>query len=433
MASAKFVGTFVGVESQNTNIAGPPLPLTDTAVRNAKPRKLPFKISDGGGLHLLIQPTGSRLWRLAYRFAGKQKTLALGTYPTTSLARAREGRESAKRLLADGKDPSAQKRRDKLALKVAGDATFKAIAIEYLENRRHALTPLYADQILRRLQADIFPHIGTRPISEIDAPELLDVLRKVEKRGVLEQARRLRQSVGQIFRYAMITGRAKHDPSTALKGALKPKGRQRHHTPMPRDELPSFLRTLSVYDGDPRTALALRLVVLTMVRTTELRAARWEEFEHLDAREPLWRIPAERMKARFEHLVPLSSQAVAVLAELRALPGAKANGFLFPSPSRDGCMSNNTMLFALYRMGWHGRATVHGFRGVASTILNEMGFPPDWIERQLAHDERDDVRGAYNSAQYLSGRRQMLQRWADWLDEVTASGNVVALEREDAA
>lgn len=409
------------------------MPLTDTAIRNAKPRSKPFKISDGGGLHLLVQPNGSRLWRLAYRFAGKQKTLALGSYPAVSLAKAREARDSAKRLLADGVDPSAQKRRDRLALKAAGDATFKAIALEYLDNRRHTLTPLYADQLLRRLEADVFPYLGTRPIAEIDAPELLDVLRRIEKRGVLEQARRLRQSIGQVFRYAMITGRAKHDPSTALKGALKPKGRQKHHMPMPRDELPGFLRGLDAYDGDPRTALALRLIVLIMVRTTELRAARWEEFEHLDGREPLWRIPAERMKARFEHLVPLSSQAVAALAELHELPGAKANGFLFPSPSREGCMSNNTMLFALYRMGWHGRATVHGFRGVASTILNEMGFPPDWIERQLAHDERDEVRGAYNSAQYLPGRRQMLQRWANWLDEVKASGKVVVLLRADAA
>ncbi|WP_020085694.1 tyrosine-type recombinase/integrase [Hyphomicrobium zavarzinii] len=409
------------------------MPLTDTAIRNAKPRSEPFKISDGGGLHLLVQPNGSRLWRLAYRFASKQKTLSLGSYPTVSLAKARDVRESAKRLLADGIDPSAQKRRDKLAARAAGDATFKALALEYLDNRRHTLTPLYADQLLRRLEADVFPYLGTRPITEIDAPELLDVLRRIEKRGVLEQARRLRQSIGQVFRYAMITGRAKHDPSTALKGALKPKGRQKHHTPMPRDELPGFLRGLDAYDGDPRTALALRLIVLTMVRTTELRAARWEEFEHLDGREPLWRIPAERMKARFEHLVPLSNQAVAALAELRALPGAKTNGFLFPSPSREGCMSNNTMLFALYRMGWHGRATVHGFRGVSSTILNEMGFPPDWIERQLAHDERDDVRGAYNSAQYLPGRRQMLQRWADWLAEVKASGKVIVLAREAAA
>lgn len=409
------------------------MPLNDTAIRNAKARGEPFKISDGGGLHLLVQPNNSRLWRLAYRFAGKQKTLALGSYPTVTLAKAREMRDSAKRLLADGVDPSAQKRRDKLAARAAGDATFKALALEYLDNRRHTLTPLYADQLLRRLEADVFPQLGTRPIVEIDAPELLDVLRKIEKRGVLEQARRLRQSVGQVFRYAMITGRAKHDPSTALKGALKPKGRQKHYTPMPRDELPAFLRGLALYDGDPRTALALRLIVLTMVRTTELRAARWEEFERLDGREPLWRIPAERMKARFEHLVPLSSQAVAALAELRALPGAKSNGFLFPSPSREGCMSNNTMLFALYRMGWHGRATVHGFRGVASTILNEMGFPGDWIERQLAHDERDDVRGAYNSAQYLPGRRKMLQRWSDWLDEVKASGDFIVFVREDAA
>lgn len=408
------------------------MPLTDTAIRNAKPRSGPFKISDGGGLHLLIQTSGSRLWRLAYRFAGKQKTLALGSYPTVSLAKAREMRDNAKRHLADGIDPSAQKRRDKLARRAAGDATFKALALEYLDNRRHTLTPLYADQLLRRLETDVFPYLGTQPMTDIDAPELLDVLRRIEKRGVLEQARRLRQSIGQVFRYAMITGRAKHDPSTALKGALKPKGRQKHHTPMPRDELPGFLRGLDAYDGDPRTALALRLVVLTMVRTTELRAARWEEFEHLDGREPLWRIPAERMKARFEHLVPLSSQAAAALAELRALPGAKANGFLFPSPSHEGCMSNNTMLFALYRMGWHGRATVHGFRGVASTILNEMGFPGDWIERQLAHDERDDVRGAYNSAQYLPGRRKMLQRWADWLDEVKTSGMLVVFAREAA-
>lgn len=408
------------------------MPLTDTAIRSAKPRATPYKLSDGGGLHLLIAANGSKLWRLAYRFSGKQKTLALGTYPTVSLAKAREGRDGAKRLLVDGVDPGAQKRREKLAAKASGDATFKTIALEYLGNRRHTLTPLYADQLLRRLEADIFPSLGSRPIANIDAPELLDVLRKVENRGVLEQARRLRQSIGQVFRYAMVTGRAKHDPTVALKGALKPKGRQKHHAPMPREYLPSFLRSLESYDGDPRTAIALRLVVQTMVRTTELRAARWVEFENLDGREPLWRIPAERMKARFEHLVPLSTQSLAVLRELRGLPGAKDDDFLFPSPSREGCMSNNTMLFALYRLGYHGRATVHGFRGVASTILNEMGWPPDWIERQLAHDERDDVRGAYNSAQYLPGRRKMLQRWGDWLDEINRTGKVVVFAREAA-
>lgn len=408
------------------------MPLTDTAVRNAKPQTKPYKISDSGGLHLLIQTNGAKLWRLAYRFAGKQKTLALGGYPAVTLQKARKGRDDARQLLADGRDPSVQKRQEKVAARLGGDATFKALALEYLSNQRHALSPYYADQLQRRLERDIFPSLGRRPIAEIDALELLDVLRKVEKRGALEQAKRLRQTCGQVFRYAVITRRAKHDPTSGLKGALKPNGRQQHHRTMPRDELPDFLHALDTYDGDPRTALALRLVVLTFVRTSELRAARWEEFEGLEGREPLWRIPAERMKARFEHLVPLSPQAVAALKELAALPGSDANGFLFPSPSRDGCMSNNTMLYALYRLGWHGRATVHGFRGVASTILNEMGFNPDWIERQLAHDERDEVRGAYNSAQYLPGRRQMLQRWANWLDEVKANGKVALISREAA-
>lgn len=408
------------------------MPLTDTKINAAKPGEKPRKIADGGGLYLLIQPNGTKLWRLAYRFAGKQKTLAIGIYPATGLKRAREARENAKGLLFEGKDPGAEKRREKLAARVSADATFKSVALEYLSNRSHALTALYADQLLRRLEADIFPALGHRPIADIDAPELLDTLRRVERRGVLEQAKRLRQTCGQIFRYAVVTGRAKHDPSAALKGALKPKGRARHHAPMPRQDLPGFLRSLDAYDGDPRTAIALRLIVLTMVRTSELRAARWEEFENLEGTEPLWRIPPERMKARFEHLVPMSRQALAALNELSALPGAKPSGFLFPSPAREGCISNNTMLYALYRLGYHGRATVHGFRGVASTLLNEAGFNADWIELALAHDERNKVRGAYNSAQYLTGRRSMLQWWADWLDQVKVTGTVVALTREAA-
>lgn len=407
------------------------MPLTDTAIRNAKPRAKPYKLSDAGGLHLLVNPNGSRLWRLAYRFAGKQKTLALGAYPAVSLAKAREGRDDAKQRLAEGLDPSVEKRRQNLAAKTAGGNTFKALAEEFLANRRHTLTPYYAGQLGRRLARDVYPTLGHRPIDDIDSPELLDVLRKIEKRGALEQARRVRQTVGQIIRYAIVTGRARQDPSAPLRDALKPKGRQQHHKAMPRDELPEFLRALDTYEGDPRTTIALRLILLTMVRTTELRAACWVEFEHLDGREPLWRIPAERMKMRFEHLVPLSSQAVAALKELRDLPGA-GKGFLFPSPSREGCMSNNTLLYALYRMGYHSRATVHGFRGVASTILNEMGYPPDWIERQLAHDERNEIRGAYNSAQYLPGRRSMLQRWADWLDEIKRTGQVILLANEAA-
>lgn len=409
------------------------MPLTDTAIRNAKPAETPFKISDGGGLHLIVKPNGARLWRMAYRFAGKQKTLALGAYPAVSLQKARSERENARKLLADGVDPSVKKRRDRLTAKVSANTTLKSVALEWLDNRRQAIDSDYADAILRRLETDIFPALGTRPIADIDAQELLQVLRRVEKRGALEQVRKLRQTVGQVVRYAILTGRAKHDFTTALNGALKPKGRERHHTAMPREDLPAFLRALDTYDGDPRTAIALRLVVLTMTRTTELRASQWSEFENLDGSEPLWRIPAQRMKMKTEHLVPLPLQAVEALRELRALPGSNNSPCLFPSPSREGFMSNNTMLFGLYRLGYHSRATVHGFRGLASTILNEMGFNSDWIERQLAHDERDQVRGAYNAAQYLPGRRAMLQHWAEWLDEAKRSNKTTAMDVRQAA
>jgi integrase len=280
---------------------------------------------------------------------------------------------------------------------------------------------------LARLEADIFPQIGSRPIAEVDAPELLDALRKVEKRGAIETGHRLRQYCGQVFRYGIVTGRAKYDPSADLKGALKLPGRSREHRAMPLDEMPNFVKSLRAYEGDPRTRLALRLMVLTFARTTELRAARWSEFENLEGNAALWRVPAERMKMDREHIVPLAPQAVAVLRELRSLPGSEANPFIFCSPSREGYMSNNTMLYALYRMGYHGRATVHGFRAMASTALNEMGFRPDVIERQLAHQEQNEVRAAYNRAEYLDERRTMMNQWADYLDALSGL-NVIPLK-----
>ena len=234
---------------------------------------------------------------------------------------------------------------------------------------------------------------------------------------------------GQVFRYAVVTGRAKRDPSVDLKGALGSPGRKRGHKAMGRTELPDFLAAVGAYDGDPRTGLALRLIVHTFVRTSELRAARWSEFECLEENEnALWRIPAERMKMKTEHLVPLAPQVVVILRELHDLPGSDDSSFLFPSPSREGCMSYNTMLFALYRMGYHGRATVHGFRSMASTALNEMGFRPDVIERQLAHEERNKVRAAYNRAEYLSERRAMMNRWADYLDEAGGT-NIIPMQK----
>ena len=396
------------------------MPLTDTAVRNAKRRERPQKLCDGGGLHLLVNPDGARYWRMAYRYQGRQKTLALGVYPIVSLADARTARDAAKKLLACDVDPSQARKKQKRAARLSAENTFEIVAREWCENQKDGWTARYHGHVVTRLEADVFPEIGARPIAEVEPPELLAVLRKVEKRGALEIAKRLQQTVGQIFRYGIVTGRANRDPSVDLKGALKASGRQAHHKAMPREDLPEFLRALSAYDGAARTRLALRLAVLTFVRTTELRAARWDEID-LEAGE--WRIPAERMKMRAPHIVPLSRQAVETFAELRSIAGRSA--YVFPSPGAEGFMSNNTMLFAMYRMGFHGRATVHGFRAVASTLLNEMGFHPDWIERQLAHDERNKVRAAYNHAQYLPERRRMMQQWADYLDDLAEDGKVI--------
>jgi integrase len=400
--------------------------LTDTRIRNAKPTSKPFKLSDGGGMYLLVKPDGARYWRLDYRFAGKRRTLALGIYPIVSLSTARSRRDDARASLAKDIDPSLAKKANKRIAKLAGENTFEVVAREWLDNQRNELVPQYRARLQARLGADIFPQIGSRPIANIDAPELLEVLRKVERRGVLETARRLRQVCGQVFRYAIVTGRAKGDPSADLRGALKAPSRPRGHKAMPLDEVSTFMHALGAYDGDPRTHLALRLMVLTFARTQELRAARWSEFENLEGNDPLWRIPSERMKLKREHLVPLAPQALEVLRELRGLLGSDASPFLFPSGSRDGCMSNNTMLYALYRMGYHGRATVHGFRAMASTALNEMGFRPDVIERQLAHQEKNAVRAAYNRAEYLSERRAMMNHWADYVDGL-AGKNVVPL------
>jgi integrase len=384
------------------------MPLTDVKCRNAKGQVNPYKLSDGGGLHLLVSPHGAKYWRLAYRWHSKQRTLALGVYPTVGLAEARSGREDAKRCLAVNVDPSAVKRECKRAAKIATGNTFEAVAREWHENWKDARMPYYAGQILRRLEADIFPVIGRRPIAELESPELLDTLRKVEKRGVNETARRLKQLIGQIFRFAIVTGRAKRDPSADLRDALRATGEPQRHRAMPLTELPTFLQKLETYSGEQQTKLALKLVTLTFLRTTELRAGKWVELEDVDGKSAQWRVPAERMKMRLEHLVPLSRQAIAVLRELRAISGNSSH--IFPSPGKEGYMSSNTMLYALYRMGYHGRATTHGFRGVASTILNESNlFNRDWIERQLAHVERNEVRRAYNAAEWMPDRRRMMQ------------------------
>lgn len=400
------------------------MPLTDTHIRNSKPKARAYKLSDGGGMYLLVKPSGARYWRLDYRFSGKRRTLAIGVYPLVTLSNARARREEARSRLVQNEDPGLAKRQNQRATKYANENTFEGIAREWIDNQRSRLSARYRALLLSRLEADIFPQIGSRPIGNIDAPELLDALRKIEQRGAIETAGRLRQTCGQVFRYAIATGRAKRDPSVDLRGALRPKGRASGHKAMALDEVPNFIAKLAAYDGEPKTRLALRLMVLTFARTTELRAARWSEFENLEGVGPVWRIPAERMKMKREHIVPLAPQAVAIIQALRSVAGSENSPFLFPSPSREGYMSNNTMLFALYRMGYHGRATVHGFRAMASTALNEMGFRPDVVERQLAHQEQNAVRAAYNRAEYLGERRAMMAHWADYLDAL-AAGNVL--------
>ncbi len=388
------------------------MPLSDAKARNAKPKARPYKIADGQGLFLLVTPAGGRYWRFRYFLAGKEKMLAFGVYPEVSLVDARERSAQARKDLANGKDPSETKKHAKRLSALNATNTFELIAREWYGQRKHEWADSSAAISLARLEAHILPSLGSRPIAEITAPEVLEMLRKVEARGTLETARRLMQMCRKIFMYAIATGKAVRNPVPDLEGALKTPI-VKHHSSLKADELPDYLENLNTYDGHVLTKLALRFLLLTFVRTNELRGARWTEIDWDKAE---WRIPADRMKMKQLHIVPLSSQSLSVLQELQQHSGE--NEYIFPSQlKRKGCMSENTMLYALYRMGYHSRATGHGFRSTASTILNENGFMGDVIERQLAHCERDTVRAAYNHAQYLPERRRMMQWWADYLDQ----------------
>ena len=402
--------------------------LTDSEAKNAKPQSRPYKLADAEGMHLLVQPNGGKYWRLKYRFGGKEKVLALGVYPEIKLQRARKQRMEARELLAAGKDPGAERKATKRHVRLLAGNTFQAVAREWYDNQRGKWSEAHAGSVLNRLERDLFPGLGTRPIAEIDAPELLEVLRKIEQRDALELVSKVRIVAGQVFRYAIATGRAKHDPSRDLKGALK-RREVRHYARLSEGDLPDFLVKLDAYDGAPITRLAIKLLILTFVRTGELRGAKWAEID-FEKRE--WRIPAERMKTRAEHLVPLSAQAIEVLEQLKKKTGE--HGYVFPNehhPKRT--MSENTILFALYRMGYQGRATGHGFRATASTILNEQGWDADVIERQLAHKEANKVRAAYHHSEYLVKRRKMMRAWSDFLDAKRRVGEKVVSIRRKAA
>ena len=407
--------------------------LTNIAIKAMKPQEKPYKRADGGGLFILIQPNGAKIWRLAYRFDGKQKLLSGGPYPKTTLLAARAWREAMKQQLAIGLDPSEERRNEKQQEKRATRArvtnSFEHVAREWLETRTLSWTPRYAALVTGRLKADIFPAIGKLDISTITPRQILEAIRKIEMRGAIEMARRVKNHCSEIFRYAIPDGRCASDPCRDLNPAMAKPRPVKHRAKVAAKDLPSFFGKLNADAGERMSHLALRWTMLTMVRTQETRLATWSEFEDLDGPEPLWRISPERMKMRNEHLVPLSRQALALLEEIRDLNvylragNMRYGQYLFPvAGSRTMTISENRMLDIMYRIGLRGKATVHGFRGLASTVLNESGlFNEDWIEHQLAHQPRG-VRAAYNAAKYLAHRRPMMQWWADYLDAAEAKG-----------
>lgn len=389
------------------------MPLTDAAAKNAKPGPKPRKLSDSGGLYLLVTPAGGKWWRFKYRMSGKEKLLSLGVYPDVSLRQAREARDIARRDIAAGIDPSEKRKATKAASAAAAADSFEVIAREWFGKLKPTWADNHSDKIIRRLERDIFPWIGTRPVSQITAPELLRTLRRVEDRGALETAHRAHQNCSQIFRYAIATGRAERDPAADLRGALPPTKEKHHASITDPKAIGDLLRDLHAYKGSFVTLCALKLAPLVFVRPGELRRAEWSEID-LDAGE--WRIPAHKMKSRAVHIVPLASQAVLTLRELHPLTGSGV--YVFPGVrTSKRPMSENTVLGALRRMGYGtDQMTGHGFRSMASTLLNEQGWHRDAIERQLAHGERDPVRAAYNYAEHLPERRKMMQAWADYLD-----------------
>jgi integrase len=397
--------------------------LSEMKIRAARPKERAYKLFDERGLFMLVTPTGGRLWRFRYRLGGVEKLLTLGAYPDVLLKRAREKREDARKLVADGIDPNAKRR----AEKSARANTFEAIADEWLNLQRKTLAIETLEILGTRLKSFLYPYVGSRPITSITAQELLAALRRIEARGTHETAHRVRSLAGRVFRYAVATGRAQHDVAADLKDALAPVKCRNFASVTEPARVGELLRAIDGYTGQPVTAMALKLAPLVFVRPGELRGAEWSEFD-LEGAE--WRIPAARMKMGEQHIVPLSRQAVAIVRELHALTGR--GRYVFPSLlSAERPMSDNTINAALRRLGYTSdEQTGHGFRSMASTLLNEQGFPPDVIELQLAHTERNKVRGAYNRAQRLEERRKMMQAWADYLDVLKpASGNVVPIYR----
>ncbi len=396
------------------------MPLTDRAIANLKATGKIHKHFDGGGLYVHVSPSGGKLWRMAYRFGGKEKLLSFGSYPAITLKRAREKREEAKTLLAEGIDPGEHKKEVTKIAEELTQNTFENIAREWHAKFSERWEPKNARKILIRMEKDIFPFIGSMSITTIKPKELLTVIQRIEARGAVEYAHRTMQYCGKVFRYAIATDRAEHDISADLRGAIPPPKTKHHATITDPIKVGQLLRATDSYDGHFIVLCALKLAPLTFVRPGELRGAEWEEF---DFNREEWRIPPARMKMNEQHIVPLARQTLEILQTLH-----KVNGhgkYLFPSVLTDQrSISDNTVNTALRRMGYSKEEmTGHGFRSMASTLLNELGWNGDAIERQLAHAERNKVRASYNFAEFLPERRKMMQAWADYLDELRQTSN----------
>lgn len=399
--------------------------LTDIKVKTAKTGDKPYKLTDSAGLHVLVCTNGSKLWQLRYRFQGRAKTASLGPYPLISLADARARRDDMKRQIKDGLDPVAEKRLAEDRRLSEETHSFEGVAREWHKQWAKGRTDRHASYTLRRLEANVFPVIGATPIASVTPMQIVRLVKGISERGALDISKRVFQICGQVFRYAIAHGICGRNPSAEIRPSdILPSRRQANYARLEPSELPQLLIDIEGYCGTPITRLAMKMMALTFVRTSELINARWDEFD-IDAQE--WRIPAERMKMRAPHVVPLSRQTIEVLQVLRSISGG--GQYLFPGDRRRSApISNNTILKALERMGYKGRMTGHGFRGMASTILHEQGFDHMHIETQLAHQERNRVSAAYNHALYLKPRHKMMQEWADHLDRCLGR-NVVSLKQ----
>ncbi|MBE6442793.1 MAG: DUF4102 domain-containing protein [Desulfovibrio desulfuricans] len=401
-----------------------PFKLTDTAIRAAKPKEKRYKLADGEGLYIEVAPSGGKWWRIKYRFGGKEKRLSLGVYPAVGLKEARSRTAEIKDMLRRGLDPGEERKADKaakaeaVAVETVKGQTFEAVAREWYGKKRCAWTPGHQKKILLRLENQLFPYLGNVPLADLEAADFLAAIQKAEARGAIETAHRLAQLCGQVTRYARISGIVKHDAAAGLTEALAPVQTRHYAAITDPAAIGRLLRDIDAYQGEPTICHALRILPYVFVRSGELRAAAWEEID-LDA--ATWVIPAGRMKMRRPHTVPLAPQVVKLFRSMREFSGPA--GLVFPSTfSATRCISDMGLLNALRRMGYGKEVmTIHGFRGMASTLLNEQGYRPDVIEAQLAHGEKNAVRAAYNHAEYLPERRAMMEAWADYLDGLRAA------------